>query len=163
RPHVLTAALVFSVIALAVWFIKAPTPRFGIGMLIILPVVISLSLLGLRRMEERKLLPLQDKILNAMHSFPCASRLRPFIERDGTPYLLGCLLVFTLAAKFGIFNASLRHIILPFDMLAAPAAVGTQPDKNFGIRSGPDCECWLEKYCSPDDRPPIGEHDGYKY
>jgi hypothetical protein len=42
-------ALGFVLLLLAVWFTQAPTPRFGIGMLIILPAVVAFALFGMRR------------------------------------------------------------------------------------------------------------------
>ncbi len=157
RPGIVVPALVFALMALAVWFIKAPTPRFGIGVFIILPITVALSLFGLRRIDEKTLRSWRDKIPDRMGA------IGQFIERNGMKQAPGTILVMLLAVKFGVFGAPLRHIIKPFDMLAVPAAVDTRPDKHFGIRSGPDCECFLEKYCGPDDRPVMGEYDGYKY
>jgi hypothetical protein len=136
RRDIVIPAAIFLAITLVAWFLKAPTPRFGIGSFVLLPMLVAVGIFGFNALDEQK-------------------------ARLPAPTLASAL-VLLLTVKFGFLepNANLR---LGFDMLTVPDAVETKVDEHFGIRSGPDCMCFTKKYCGPDVRPVIREYKGYKY
>ncbi len=141
RRDVMLPALVITLLGLALWFFKAPTPRFGIGVFIIVVPVVVVTLFGFRWTAHTWLLKLRLVVL------------------------------LLLAARLGMMANThvIRHLNLntDIDMMPAPM-VEVKLDKNFGFRPagntpGADCICWTVHYCAPDARPPISEAHGYKF
>jgi len=136
---IILPALAFVLLALGIWFYKAPTPRFGMGMFIILPVVAALSIFGFR--DNFTLRNIRQKNMRK----------------------IGGVLIILLACKFSIVDLgkAVYHGKFAFNSLPAPA-VEILPDPNFGVKPAKDL-CWTAKYCGWDDRPGIRELYGYRY
>ncbi len=141
RPVVMLPALGCVLLGLALWFFKAPTPRFGTGVFIVLAPVVVVTVMG----------------------FADTDRL--WVRRAGV------WLVVLLALRLGTFTNTdvLRgfyHLRLVPNMLEAPQ-VAVKPDAQFGFRPAgtevdTDAICWTAHYCGPDARPPIRQQGGYK-
>lgn len=132
---IIFAGLTFILSSLAIWFIKAPTPRFGIGTFISLPPVIALSVFGIRQHGRSQL----------------------FIHKAANVFMS------LLLIEYAILGYVKGTRILSFDMMAVPGVM-VRPDANFGVRPSGDNvdQCWLAKYCSPHDRPALIEQNGIR-
>ena len=140
QNRIMLPAFALLMAALAMWFFKAPTARFGIGVFLILTPVTIITLWGFRWTSRHEL-----------------------VKKTRT------LVVVILAAKLGIFpNTSVFkniHLDMHIDMMPAPQ-VEITPDPNFGFSPVPPRVgemCWTAQYCAPDVRPPQKEAYGYKY
>lgn len=134
-------SLIFVLAGLALWFFKAPTPRFGIGVFIVLPPILITTLWGFR---------------TSTHAW--VPQLR---------YVLLLALAFRLGVvtNVDVMRGFYRLRLAP-ELLASPT-VSVKEDAHFGVRPtgtipGADCICWTAHYCAPDNRPPISEFHGYK-
>ncbi len=164
------SGLIFLICSLTVWFYKSPTPRFGIGNFIILPAVTIFAVCGFRWMDKSRWDFIAQKFIKICSIF-CgsanAARLQKLLLTTGAVSFIAIILVVCLTLKFNrqvLGSSNIRNII-HFSMLKAPH-MNTIPDKNFGVRPSNEVGhevCWLERYCSTDDHPPIGEKYGYKY
>lgn len=164
------AGLVFLICALAMWFYKSPTPRFGMGNFIILPAVTMVAILGFRLADNSRLSAIAQRFISFCSKFigtANTARLQKLLFNMGALSFISAVLVVGLTLKFNrqMLGSSNISNAIYFSMLKAPS-MNTIPDKNFGVRPSNEVGhevCWLERYCSTDDHPPINEKYGYKY
>lgn len=164
RRAVVWPALGFLLISLAIWFVKAPTLRFGLGTLSTLPAIAALALFGFRKLPDA-LPPCYARIIaGEKWRAMLPNFLSRFARSDQFALTLGCVLVLALGLEFSAWSVrhEFRHIRLGLNLLTAQS-IEVKPAKNFGFIPVGEGQCWLVKDCSPYDRPPIHEMNGYRY
>jgi len=148
------SALLFTLLVLSLWFIKSPTPRFGIGVFTILPAMIAINVFDIRRLPH--------------FTFSRLDQFCRLMEAKTVVSTLAGILVVVLAVKLVIVDAvgGRNRTYLHFTMLTV-ATTPTQPYGSFGVKPNPIelAGCWAVKYCSPDytTNDTIREKYGYKY
>ncbi len=134
QKNILIPAFVFIVLNIAIWFVKSPNPRFGIGVFMVLPTVTALLLFGFRKSTNEKWVAGISKI--------CLS-------------VLACEF-----AVIGIVNMGWDFSFYPLRI----GYTETVPADHFGVKPvGENADqCWLAKNCTPNDRADLIEKDGIK-
>jgi hypothetical protein len=159
RRDITIPALLFTLLSLAVWFIKSPAVRFGIGIFTILPAVVTMSIDGFRQLPQFRIRK--------------SGKLCDWIGSKTVLSTLGGILIIMLSVELVIVDAVGWHkraenagkSYFDFTMLTVPTEP-TRPNPGFGLMPMPGSGgCWLTQYCSPDYNinDTIREKYGYKY
>lgn len=125
RNHgkVVVSGIVVIFLVLALWFLKAPNPRFGIGAFLLAAPLVAVFVFGA----------------------PVNGNLKVW-------RMIGIVLVGLLILRNdGLGRTTLRRL-MQYDPLSVPT-VEVVPDKNFGVRPRNGDQCWLAKHCAPYGRP----------
>jgi len=130
----LWAAVVFALLSFSFWFLKAPTPRFGIGAFILLFPVLFLFLHASVFEETEKL----RKFLQMIAVFA----VMIFVCRIGEPW-----------KRVSFENA------LTFNALTVPKKE-VKKDPVYGVRPKKGDQCWTVPECAPYGRPPKSSWHG---
>lgn len=124
----LISANIFILMAFLLWFVKAPTPRFGIGIFILFFPVLLLFLVG----NDQVLTENTEKALKIVVMIA----VMMFALRAGSPW-----------KRISLGNA------ISFVPLTVES-IEVKIDSVYGVRPVIEDQCWLVPDCSPEDRPP---------
>lgn len=127
------AAIIFILSALGFWFANAPTPRFGIGIFILLGPVLAVGVLG--------------NSISVIRKIPNWSLLVLFLF---------------VAVQFGDTHLLFGKSATDFDTVKVRDS-DVVADKRYGTRPQEGDQCWLNFQCAPYNRPEPIINSGYMF
>jgi len=128
--------LLVLLLALFLWFIKSPNPRFGAGIFMLFPTILAFLFLGDKSLNK-----------NILNAYPVIRLV----------FIL-CIILFS---KWNLTFINQQNL-LKSKAVRVPTPM-VEADENFGVRPTYRGQCWLVPNCSPHGRPKPQIIGGYMF